>query len=211
MCNFYPCVLFESLLHVIDQESRVYSWNLGKIYPVHFLKFWSLPHFTLEISKFRKSEHGRFIPNFPLNMWLLVRIWFLLSVVNIFSKYAWVVPLKDKNGTTILNAFRTILNQSKSMAEISKNVYSDKVVEIINTAMHIIKPLKWIIVWKIMIKILNLKLVVVWEIDTPNWSAENFIIKKVKNAVPWTYVISDLKGEEIIGTFFFYVNKSKII
>ena len=146
-----------------------------------------------------------------LNMWLLVRIWFLLSVVNIFSKYAWVVPLKDKNGTTILNAFRTILNQSKSMAEISKNVYSDKVVEIINTAMHIIKPLKWIIVWKIMIKILNLKLVVVWEIDTPNWSAENFIIKKVKNAVPWTYVISDLKGEEIIGTFFFYVNKSKII
>ena len=146
-----------------------------------------------------------------LNMWLLVRIWFLLSVVNIFSKYAWVVPLKDKNGTTILNAFRTILNQSKSMAEISKNVYSDKVVEIINTAMHIIKPLKWIIVWKIMIKILNLKLVVVGEIDTPNWSAENFIIKKVKNAVPWTYVISDLKGEEIIGTFFFYVNKSKII
>ena len=27
------------------------------------------------------------------------------------------------------------------------------------------------------------------------------MIKKVKNTVPWTYVISDLKGEEIFGTF----------
>ena len=35
----------------------------------------------------------------------------------------------------------------------------------------------------------------------PNWSEEVFLIKKVKNAVPWTYVISDLKGEEIVGTF----------
>ena len=37
---------------------------------------------------------------------------------------------------------------------------------------------------------------------TPNWSEEVFVIKKVKNAVPWTYVINDLNGEEIIGTFY---------
>ena len=30
-------------------------------------------------------------------------------------------------------------------------------------------------------------------------SEEAFMIKKVKNTVPWTYVISDLKGEEIFG------------
>ena len=36
----------------------------------------------------------------------------------------------------------------------------------------------------------------------PNWSAEVFIIKKVKNTIPWTYVINDLNGEEIIGTFY---------
>ena len=36
----------------------------------------------------------------------------------------------------------------------------------------------------------------------PNWSEEVFVIKKSKNAVPWTYVINDLKGEEIIGTFY---------
>ena len=37
---------------------------------------------------------------------------------------------------------------------------------------------------------------------TPNWSEEVFVIKKVKNTVPWTYVINDLKGEEIMGTFY---------
>ena len=36
---------------------------------------------------------------------------------------------------------------------------------------------------------------------TPNWSEEVFVIKKVKNTVPWIYVINDLNGEEIIGTF----------
>ena len=36
---------------------------------------------------------------------------------------------------------------------------------------------------------------------TPNWSGEIFVIEKNKNAVPWTYVINDLNGEEIIGTF----------
>ena len=36
----------------------------------------------------------------------------------------------------------------------------------------------------------------------PNWSEEVFVITKVKNTVPWTYVISDLKGEEIVGMFY---------
>ena len=30
----------------------------------------------------------------------------------------------------------------------------------------------------------------------PDWSEEVFVFKKVKNTVPWTYVISDLKGKE---------------
>ena len=36
---------------------------------------------------------------------------------------------------------------------------------------------------------------------TPNWSEEVFVIKEVKNTVPWTYVICNLNGDEIIGTF----------
>ena len=35
---------------------------------------------------------------------------FLLFVVDIFRKYAWVVPLKDEKGITIVNAFQKILN-----------------------------------------------------------------------------------------------------
>ena len=37
---------------------------------------------------------------------------------------------------------------------------------------------------------------------TPNWSEEVFVINKIKNTVPWTYVINDLNGEEIIGSFY---------
>ena len=37
---------------------------------------------------------------------------------------------------------------------------------------------------------------------TPNWSEEVFITSKIKNKVPWTYVINDLNGAEIIGTFY---------
>ena len=37
---------------------------------------------------------------------------------------------------------------------------------------------------------------------TPNWSKEIFVIKKNKKTVAWTYVINDLNGEEITGTFY---------
>ena len=37
---------------------------------------------------------------------------------------------------------------------------------------------------------------------TPNWFELVFVIKEVKNTVPWTYFINDLNGEETIGTFY---------
>ena len=37
---------------------------------------------------------------------------------------------------------------------------------------------------------------------TPNQSEEVFVIDKIKNEVPWTYVNNDLNGEEITGSFF---------
>ena len=36
----------------------------------------------------------------------------------------------------------------------------------------------------------------------PNWFEEAFISSKIKNTVPWTYIIIDLNGEEIIGTLY---------
>ena len=37
---------------------------------------------------------------------------------------------------------------------------------------------------------------------TPNWPEEVFVVSKIKNTVPWIYVVSDLNGEEITGTFY---------
>ena len=37
---------------------------------------------------------------------------------------------------------------------------------------------------------------------TPDWSEEIFVVKKIKNTVPWTYEINDLNGEKIVGSFY---------
>ena len=36
---------------------------------------------------------------------------YLLCAINLFSKYAWVVPLKDKRGISIVNAFQKIISK----------------------------------------------------------------------------------------------------
>ena len=38
---------------------------------------------------------------------------FLLCVIDIFSKHAWVVPLKEKKGTSMVNAFQKTLKESE--------------------------------------------------------------------------------------------------
>ena len=37
---------------------------------------------------------------------------FLLCIIDIFSKYAWVIPLKDKKGVTVTNAFQKNFDES---------------------------------------------------------------------------------------------------
>ena len=77
----------------------------------------------LIIKKFEKRKiHAAFKDNIwgadLADMHLLSRynkgIRFLLCVLDIFSKYAWVVPLKDKKGVSIVTAFQSILKQSNS-------------------------------------------------------------------------------------------------
>ena len=36
---------------------------------------------------------------------------YLLCAIDLFSKYAWVIPLKDKKGTSIVNAFKKIVSK----------------------------------------------------------------------------------------------------
>ena len=48
---------------------------------------------------------------------------FLLCVIDIFSKYAWVVSLKDKKGVSIIDAFQKILDK---LAHKPNKIWVDK-------------------------------------------------------------------------------------
>ena len=57
---------------------------------------------------------------------------FLLYVIDIYSKYAWVIPLKDKKRITITDAFQKILEESKCK---QKKIWVDKGSEFYNRSM----------------------------------------------------------------------------
>ena len=56
----------------------------------------------------RKFKRREVYSAFKDNIWTAD----LLCVIDIYSKYAWFVPLKDKKGVSIANAFQSILNKS---------------------------------------------------------------------------------------------------
>ena len=107
------------------------------------------------------------------------------------------------------------------MTSISKNVYIDKLDDIVNeynNTKHRTTNMKPIDVkdntyiefevndndpeFKVgdHVRILKYKIIFA-KGYTLNWSEKVFVIKKIKNTVPWTYFIDDLNGEEITGTF----------
>ncbi|KAK6166515.1 hypothetical protein SNE40_023182 [Patella caerulea] len=53
---------------------------------------------------------------------------FLLCIIDVFSKYAWVVPLKNKTGPTLLKAFQSVLSQKR----IPLRLQTDKGTEFLN-------------------------------------------------------------------------------
>ena len=59
---------------------------------------------------------------------------FLLCVIDIYSKYTWVIPLKDKKRITITNAFQNILDESNPKPN---KIWVDKGSEFYN---RLIKP-----------------------------------------------------------------------
>ena len=59
-------------------------------------------------------------------------ICFLLCVINIFSTYTWVIPLKDKKGITITNTFQKILKESNHKPN---NIWVDTCSEFYNRSM----------------------------------------------------------------------------
>ena len=120
---------------------------------------------------------------------------------------------------------RTLKNKIfKHMTAISKNVYFDGLNDIVNkynNAIHRSIKMKPIDVtddsfaeynkefnkkgpkFKVgdLVRISKYKNIFAKEYVS-NWSEEVFIVNKIKNTVPWTYTISDLNGEQIIGSFY---------
>ena len=64
-------------------------------------------------SSFRDNIWGVGLADMHLLSKFNKRFRFLLCVIDIFSKYPWVIPLKDKKGISIVNAFQKILDDSK--------------------------------------------------------------------------------------------------
>ena len=64
------------------------------------------------------------------------RIRYLLFAIDFYSKYAWVVPLKDKKGATSVNAFQSILNTSKRQPN---KIWVDQGIEFYNSSFR-----KWL-------------------------------------------------------------------
>ena len=199
----------------------------------------------------------------------------MLCAIDLFSKYAWVLPLKGKRGISIVNAFQKIIskghkpnkiwidqvhefynklfkrflkinkiemystyNEGKSfvaegfirmlknkifkhMPAVSKNVYFDVLDDIVNKynkTVHRTIKMKPIEVTsdsyaeyhedsnekdpKFKVgdcgRISEYKNIFA-KVYTQNWSEEVFPVSKIKDTVPWTYVISDLNGEPITG------------
>ena len=201
---------------------------------------------------------------------------YLICTIDLFSKYAWIFPLKDKKVVSIVNTFQKIIDNSKRkpnkiQADQGSEFYNSQFKEVLKenhmekystynegksaVAEKFIKTLKNkiykhmtavlkdfdvldVIVDEydntfhktIKIKPIDIKLdsYSVYNVEsnekdpkfkagdhvriskyknifakvyTPNWYEEVFAISKIKNTVPWTYVINDLNDEETIRTF----------
>ena len=203
----------------------------------------------------------------------------LLCVIDLFSRYAWVIPLKNKKGESIVEEFKKILDYSnrkpnkiwvdhgsefynnkfkvflkqneiemystfnegkslaaerfiktfknkiyKHMTTIGKNAYIDDLDDIVkkyNNTVHSSINMKPKDVtddsfveyseetnekdhkFKVgdNVRISKYKNIFA-KGYTPNCSEKVFVVNKVQNTVPWTYLINDLNGEEIKGSFY---------
>ena len=204
---------------------------------------------------------------------------YLLRAIDLFRKYAFVVPLTNKRGESIFEGFKKIVNESGRQPnkiwvdegsefynKVFKNWLKDKGIEMYSTynegksviAERFIRTLKnklykhmaavdKNVYWDVLDDIVkkyngtinksigmrpkdvsdDVKAEYVEESNeksarfsvgdrvriskfknvfakgyTPNWSKEIFVVSRVKNTVPWMYVLKDLNGEEIIGSFY---------
>ena len=150
----------------------------------------------------------------------------MLLIFDIFSIYSWVVLFKDKRGNTITNAFQEILDEANcKTSEISVADGSKLYIRIMESwfqyddiEMYSTCSRKKSAVAETFFRTLNKKSykymtsvsknMYVEKLDNTYHStiqtkpADVFVVKKVKNTVPWTYVISNPNGKGIVATFY---------
>ena len=212
---------------------------------------------------------------------------YLLCAIDLFSKYAWVIPMKDEKGTSIVNAFKKIISKERKPNKIwvdqgseyfkdflkmnniemnskyneGKSVVAERFIRTLKNKIfnHMTTISKMFIVNKynntvhrtIKMKPIDVtgdsyveysedfnKKGLKFKVNdhvriskyknifakgyVPKWSEEVFIVNEIKNTVPWTYTISALNSEKVIGTFFekelqktnqkeFRIEKEKVI
>ena len=151
---------------------------------------------------------------------------YLLAVIDVFSKYGWLIPLKDKTGKSVASALKTIFEErkpEKMWVDKGKEFYNKDVKDLIelysteneekssvverwirrnlypeHLEIHDIKP-KFSVGDKVRI---SKKKKTFEKGYTTRWTEEIFTIIEVKPTSPVTYKIADLNGEEIQGTFY---------
>ena len=65
---------------------------------------------------------------------------YLLCAIDLFSKYAWVVPIKDKKGTSIVNAFKTIISKkAKQSPKDEGNQIKYGLIKVMNFIINLLK------------------------------------------------------------------------
>ena len=65
---------------------------------------------------------------------------YLSCTIDLFGKYAWVIPIKDKRGTSMVNAFKKIISE-KSKEESKGRIKSNKiwVIKVVNFIINLLK------------------------------------------------------------------------
>ena len=82
-------------------------------------------------SSFKDNIWGADLADMQLSSRFNKGIKYLLCVIDLFSKYAFVVPLKDKKGISIVNAFQSTLDKSKRKPN---KIWADKGSEFCNSS-----------------------------------------------------------------------------
>ena len=163
----------------------------------------------------RFVDRGAVLGDMQLIIKFNKRIRFLLSVIDIFKKYPWVIPLKDKKGIIITNGFQKILDESnwkpnKIWIGKSKKFYNRSMkswLEKNAIEMYSINNKGKSIVAERFIRTLKNKIYKYMTSITKMCILINeilWLINITMHIIPqlkWNF-ISDLKGEQIVGTFY---------